>query len=63
MFICLWDTLTDGHHNCVMFKSTTGCSIKKNIRLIFLSFLTQLLTSFNNSFTAAFSDELHKKME
>ena len=31
--------------------------------LIFSSFLTQMLTNFNNSFTAAFSDELQKKLE
>jgi len=36
---------------------------KKNIRFIFSSFLTQMLTDFNNSFTAAFSDELQKKLE
>jgi len=35
----------------------------KNIRFIFSSFLTQMLTNFNNSFNAAFSDELQKKLE
>ena len=34
---------------------------KKNIHSIFSSFLTQMLINFNNSFTAAFSDELQKK--
>ena len=38
---------------------TTGCSVK-NIRFIFSQFLTQMLTNFNDSFTAAFSDELLK---
>jgi len=35
---------------------------KKNICFIFSSFLTQMLTSFNNSFTTAFSDEMQKKL-
>ena len=38
---------------------TILCSIR-NIRFILSSCLTQMLTDFNNSFTAAFSDKLQK---
>ena len=38
------------------------CVPQKNTRFIFSSFLTQVLTGFNNSFTAVFSDELQKNL-
>ena len=41
---------------------TTGCSIKKHPLHIFIIF-TQMLTNFNNSFTAAFSDRPQKRLE